>query len=76
MEELVRLGIDVIVCNGQAVGPAVAATNTIAIVAIVDSVDPDPLKRAARNITGIGEQPLHGKRLQFLKEAAPVADLA
>ncbi|HEY2558718.1 MAG TPA: ABC transporter substrate-binding protein [Caldimonas sp.] len=70
MEELVRLGVDVIVCNGQAIKSALAATNTVAIVAIVDSGDPDPLKRAARNITGIGEPPLHAKRLQFLKEAA------
>jgi putative ABC transport system substrate-binding protein len=70
MEELVRLGVDVIVCNGRAVGPALAATNTIAIVAVIDDVDPDELKRAARNITGIGEQaPIHAKRLQLLKEA-------
>jgi hypothetical protein len=41
MEELVQLGVDVIVCNGRAVGPAHEASRTIAIVAIVDDADPN-----------------------------------
>jgi len=75
MEELVRLGVDVIICTGDpGVGAAQRATATIAIVGIID--DPldlglvDALNRPGRNITGIGDQSaIHGKRLQLLKEA-------
>jgi putative ABC transport system substrate-binding protein len=72
MEDLVRLGVDVIVCNGRAVRHAREATSTIAIVAVLDDVDTDLPKGTTENITGIGEQtPIHAKRLQLLKEAAP-----
>jgi putative ABC transport system substrate-binding protein len=78
MQEMVALGVDVIVTvGGPAVWAAHRATDRIAIVGLVDEVMDtgliDSLARPGRNLTGIGESDvtLHGKRLQLLQEAAP-----
>lgn len=82
MQELVGLGVDVIVAVG---GPAVwaahrateRALDRIAIVGVVDEVLDtglvDSLGRPGRNLTGIGQSDasLHGKRLELLKETTP-----
>jgi len=75
MRELVDLGVDGIVTTGPGVKAALDATDRIAIVGLID--DPveaglvDSLARPGRNLTGITDPLLHGKRLQLLKEAAP-----
>jgi putative ABC transport system substrate-binding protein len=78
MQELVGLGVDVIVTvGGPALCAAHRATDRIAIVGPVDEVLDmgliDSLARPGHNLTGIGESDvmIHGKRLQLLKAAAP-----
>lgn len=78
MQEMVGLGVDVIVTvGGPAVWAAHRATDRIAIVGLVDEILDmgliDSLARPGHNLTGIGESDvvLHGKRLQLLREAAP-----
>jgi putative ABC transport system substrate-binding protein len=76
MQELVRLGVDVIVTTGSpAVRAAQRATDRIAIVCVVSNVVDlgviDSLARPGRNVTGIGDMAIERKELQLLKEAAP-----
>ena len=76
--ELVRLNVDVIVAAGVATSSAKASTERIPVV-FGFSGDPvaagfvDSLARPGRNMTGIAFLALElvGKRLEFLKEAAP-----
>ena len=77
MNEVVALGVDVIVTFGPGVGAALRATSRIPIVGIVDDALEQglvaSLSRPGRNLTGIGIdfRGFHDKRLQLLKEAAP-----
>ena len=77
MQEIVGLGVDVIVTSGAGVTAAQHATDKIAIVGMVDTVLDtglvDSLARPGRNVTGIGFNSAegYGKELQLLKEAAP-----
>jgi putative ABC transport system substrate-binding protein len=78
MQEMVRLGVDVIVTVGTpGVTAAQSATVRIPIVALVENVVDvgliESLARPGRNLTGIGtDNPgMGGKQLQLLKEAAP-----
>lgn len=78
MQEVVDLGVHVIVTAGAGAVPASQATSTIPIVALIDSPEISGLTaglaRPSRNITGVtgGAGPgLHAKRLQLLKQAAP-----
>jgi len=78
MKEVVQLGVDVIVTGGdRGVRAASRATDTIAIVGVVDEVLDtglvESLARPGRNLTGIGENSpeIYGKVLQLLKEIAP-----
>ena len=78
MEELVAIGVDVIVTfSPKAVRAAQRVTDRIAIIALVDNVLDtgliDSLARPGRNVTGIGDSypGTYAKELQFLREAAP-----
>jgi putative tryptophan/tyrosine transport system substrate-binding protein len=77
MQEMVALGVDVIVTTGAGVSAAQRATDRIAIVGIVDTILDTglvhSLARPDRNVTGIGVSSAegYGKELQLLKEAAP-----
>jgi putative ABC transport system substrate-binding protein len=77
MQELVALGVDVIVTGGPGVRAAQSATDRIPIVALVDdALDAgliESLSRPGRNVTGFGGDfpGLIGKQLQLLKEAVP-----
>jgi putative ABC transport system substrate-binding protein len=78
MKEVVLLGVNVIVTGGdRGVRAASRATDTIAIVGVVDEVLDtgliESLARPGRNLTGIGENSpeIYGKVLQMLKEIAP-----
>jgi len=78
--DLVRLGVDIIVCgNNDATAAAMKATMTIPIV-MTNGADPvsagfvASLARPGGNVTGLSSEPgdeIYGKRLQFLKEALP-----
>jgi putative ABC transport system substrate-binding protein len=81
-DDLVRQRVSVIVCNGPAVGPVKAATQTIPIVFVVGD---DPIKmglvkslsRPESNLTGVtffGGGRLGAKRLELLRETMPNAD--
>jgi putative tryptophan/tyrosine transport system substrate-binding protein len=77
MQEMVGLGVDVIVTTGAGVSAAQRVTDRIAIVGMVDAILDtglvDSLARPGRNVTGIGVSSAqgYGKELQLLKEAAP-----
>ncbi len=81
--ELAALPVDVIVTgNNFVTAAAKSATTTIPIVMVL-GVDPvrngfvDSLARPGRNITGLMNEPgqqIHGKLLEMLKEAAPLAE--
>jgi putative tryptophan/tyrosine transport system substrate-binding protein len=77
MQEMVALGVDVIVTTGAGVSAAQRATDRIAIVGMVDTILDtglvESLARPGRNVTGIGVSSAegYGKELQLLKEAAP-----
>jgi putative ABC transport system substrate-binding protein len=77
MQEVVGLGVDVIVAQGTGVLAAQRATNQIAIVGVLDNVIDtglvESLARPGGNVTGIGasDPASYGKELQLLKEAAP-----
>ena len=78
MQEVVGLGVDVIVTVGTpGVRAAQSATDRIPIVGLVANVVDagliDSLARPGRNLTGFGtDNPgMYGKQLQLLKEAAP-----
>ena len=77
MQEVVGLGVDVIVTTGPGAEAAQRATDRIPIVGLVSNVLDaglvDSLSRPGRNLTGIGENApaIFGKELQLLKEAAP-----
>lgn len=77
MQEMVGLGVNVIVTTGNGVSAAQRATDRIAIVGLVDTILDtglvDSLARPGGNVTGIGVSSAegYGKELQLLKEAAP-----
>lgn len=79
-EELVRLGVDVIVTTGTP--PSVAASRATKVIPIVMVFATDPvaigiagsLARPGGNVTGLSSDAsadISGKRLQLLKEAVP-----
>jgi putative tryptophan/tyrosine transport system substrate-binding protein len=78
--DLVRRQVTVIVANGVAVKPAMAATSTIPIVFVI-GIDPvrsgliASLNRPGANVTGIsiGSIDLDAKRLEILRELVPQA---
>ena len=77
MQEVVGLGVTVIVTTGSGVSAAQRATDRIAIVGMIDTILDtslvDSLARPGGNVTGIGVSSAggYGKELQLLKEAAP-----
>ena len=78
MKEVVASNVDVIMTLGPGVQAAQSATDRIPIVGLVDgALDSglvSSLARPGRNLTGVGvnSQGYVGKRLQLLKEAAPM----